>query len=213
MPLFVANYPTGIDSQEEKRSLLNSSLSSSSSFTHQRKSFNVFLSFRGEDTRLGFTDHLFHALQKKGFKTFFADDIPRKGEEISVELLQTIERSTISIIIFSKTYASSSWCLEELVKIIECSKNGQLVVPIFYKVEPPEVYNEKGKFGEALAKHEEKLKDKTKVQRWRVALNEATDKSGLLYTDGYVFKDYSCALMSFMVWYDHKILLLNQNYY
>ncbi|KAJ9672183.1 hypothetical protein PVL29_025709 [Vitis rotundifolia] len=36
--------------------------SSSSSTSHSRWSYDVFLSFRGEDTRISFTDHLYSAL-------------------------------------------------------------------------------------------------------------------------------------------------------
>ena len=98
------------------------SSSSSSSFTHQLKNFDVFLNFRGEDTRLGFTGHLYNALCQHGINTFLDDNFQR-GEEISEELLKTIENSMMSIIVFSKNYASSTWCLDELAKIVECKKN------------------------------------------------------------------------------------------
>ena len=79
---------------------------SSSSFTHQPKNFDVFLSFRGQDTRHGFTSHLYEALRLKGIHAFINDKIDkRRGEEISEELLKTIENSMMSIIIFSKNYA------------------------------------------------------------------------------------------------------------
>ena len=81
------------------------------------------LKFRSEDTRYGFTDHLYQALYDKDFNTFIDDNLQR-GEEISVELLKAIELSMISIIIFSKNYAYSTWCLDELVRILECRKNG-----------------------------------------------------------------------------------------
>ncbi|GMY21481.1 TMV resistance protein N-like, partial [Fagus crenata] len=162
--------------------LVTSNEASSSSFTHQPKNFDVFLSFRGEDTRLGFTGHLYNALRQHGIHTFIDDNLPR-GERISTQLLKTIESSTISIIVFSENYASSSWCLDELAKIIECKKNDQLVRPVFYKVDPSEVRNQKGKFGEALAKHEEKFKDDKKVQKWREALHEAASISGWHYNN------------------------------
>ena len=93
-----------------------------SSFTPQWK-FDVFLSFRGENTCYGFTDHLYQVLCDKDFNTFIDDNLQR-GEEVSVELLKAINLSMISIIIFSKNYTSSTWCLNELVRILECSKNG-----------------------------------------------------------------------------------------
>ena len=174
-----------------------SSSSSSFSFTHQWK-YDVFLSFRGEDTRNGFTTNLYKALGHRGIHTFMDNNLPR-GEKISDELLKTIESSMISIIVFSENYASSAWCLDELAEIVECKNNGMLVRPVFYKVDPSEVQNRKGKFGEALAKHEEKFKDDKIVQRWREALHEAANISGWHYYERYLFSDYTCSFMSLMV--------------
>ncbi|XP_050277260.1 TMV resistance protein N-like [Quercus robur] len=157
---------------------------SSSSFT-QRCIYDVFLSFRGEDTRNGFTSHLNGILRHNGINTFMDDELPR-GEKISAELLEAIESSKISMIVFSRNYASSTWCLDELVKILECKNNGQVVLPVFYKVDPSDVRNQQEKFGEALAKHEKIFKDnKEKVQRWRAALNEASHISGWHYKNDY----------------------------
>ena len=82
------------------------SSSSSSSFTHQLKNFDVFLSFRGEDTRLGFISYLYNALCQRGIKTFIDDNLQR-AEEIFAGLLKIIESSRISIIVFSENYTSS----------------------------------------------------------------------------------------------------------
>ena len=158
---------------------------SSSSFTHQPKKFDVFLSFRGEDTRFGFVSHLYNALCQRSINTFIDNNLQR-GEEISIGLLKVIESSRISIIVFSENYASSKWCLDELVKIVECKKKGQSVLPVFCNIDPSEVRNQKGKFGEALSKHEEKLKD-YKVQSWREALLEVANISGCDYKHRYVF--------------------------
>ena len=146
--------------------------------------YDVFLSFRGEDTRYNFTDHLHQALHNKGFETFIDDNL-QIGEEISTELLKVIELSMISIVVFSENFASSTWCLNELVKILECKNFGQIVLPVFYKVNPSEVRKQEGKFGIALTKHEEKH-NKDKVQSWRAALTKATDLVGFSYKDGYV---------------------------
>ena len=137
---------------------------------------------------MDFTSHLNGILKLKGFHTFIDDELPR-GEEISTELLETIRSSKSSIIVFSENYASSRWCLDELVEILECKKNGQMVLPVFYKVDPSEVRNQKGKFGEALEKHEgNNIK---KVQRWREALNKAGSIAGLTYKDGYLITTLS----------------------
>ncbi|KAL0007748.1 hypothetical protein SO802_009250 [Lithocarpus litseifolius] len=161
--------------------LTNKGASSSSSTN--RLDYNVFLSFRGEDTRNNFTGHLYKALCDQGINTFI-DNSLQKGEEISTELVKAIESSMISIVIFSKNFASSTWCLSELVKIFECRSNGQLVYPIFYKVSPSEIRKQDGEFGNALVEHEEKFKDDIKkVQRWRTTLTEAANLSGFHYND------------------------------
>ena len=165
--------------------LTNESASSSSST--YRWDYDVFLSFQCEDTCNNFIGHLYKAFCDQGFDTFIDNDL-QKGEEISMELLKAIELSMISIVVFSKNFASSTWCLNELVKIFEYRNNGQLVLPIFYKVDPSEICKQDGKYGIALAKHEEKFKDDIKkVQRWRTTLTEAANLSGFVYPNRYVF--------------------------
>ena len=151
-------------------------MASSSSNTSERNNL-VFLSFRGEDTRDNFTSHLYEALCSKKIQTFIDNDLYR-GDEISESRLKAIEESTIAIIIFSKQYATSRWCLEELAKIIECKKLLDLiVVPVFYHVDPSDVRNQTGTFGEAFVKHEERF-EQNLVKRWRTALTEAANLSG-----------------------------------
>ncbi|XP_059455238.1 disease resistance protein RPV1-like [Corylus avellana] len=85
------------------------------------------------------------------------DDNLKSGDEISLALLKAIEESKISIIVFSKNYASSRWCLEELVKILECRKTkGQNVLPLFYNLNPSIIRNQTNTIGEALTKHKER---------------------------------------------------------
>nr|XP_023897331.1 disease resistance-like protein DSC1 [Quercus suber] len=160
-------------------------LTSSSSSTRQW-SHDIFLSFRGEDTRYGFTGHLYTALRNYGLNTFFDTNLER-GEEISKELLKIIEMSMISIVVLSENYASSTWCLNELVKILECRKTRQIwkVYPIFYEVTPSEVRKKEGKFGTALDNHEKNFKDDMeKVKRWREALTEVANLCGHEYKNG-----------------------------
>jgi hypothetical protein len=140
----------------------------------------VFLCFRGEDTRKNFTDHLYFALRDAGIKIFKDDHELRRGKYLASELLRAIQGSRISIIVFSRNYAASRWCLEELVEIMECRRTlSQLVLPIFYNVEPSDVRNQTGSFPEAFTKHEERyLLDMDKVLRWRRGLCEAANLSG-----------------------------------
>ncbi|KAF8011814.1 hypothetical protein BT93_I0068 [Corymbia citriodora subsp. variegata] len=109
----------------------------------------------------------------------------RKGEQIQPALMEAIEESQIAIIVFSKDYASSSWCLEEVVKIMECkAQKGLIVLPVFYKVRPTEVRKREGTYGRAIAKHESKFrKDSHKVKRWKKALFDASNLSGWHFVD------------------------------
>ncbi|GMP78065.1 hypothetical protein CsSME_00034140 [Camellia sinensis var. sinensis] len=87
------------------------------------------------------------------------DELPR-GHDLSSALLKSIKESRISIVVFSTNYVSSRWCLDELAKIIECKKTlGQLVLPIFYDVDPSDVWHQTGCFGEAFGRHEKHYVD------------------------------------------------------
>jgi hypothetical protein len=54
--------------------------------------YQVFLTFRGEDTRKNFTDHLYTALVQAGIHTFRDDDEIGRGEIIKSELQQAIQQ-------------------------------------------------------------------------------------------------------------------------
>ncbi|CAI9279218.1 unnamed protein product [Lactuca saligna] len=100
------------------------SMASSSTLSiHKSYQYDVFLSFRGEDTRKTFVDHLYAALERSRIHAYKDDERLQKGKKIDEELLKSIEDSKIFIIIFSLNYASPSWCLRELVKIMECQKS------------------------------------------------------------------------------------------
>ncbi|CAK7338710.1 unnamed protein product [Dovyalis caffra] len=186
--------------------------SSSNSSSRVGYSYDVFLSFRGEDTRKKFTDHLYNALVRAGIHTFRDDNELPRGEEISQQLLKAIEESRISIVVFSKGYASSTWCLEELAKIMECKNSiRQIVLPVFYDIEPSDIRKQTGSFAEAFKVHEGRFKEEMeKVNKWRGALKEASNLSGYTLKDmanGYVFSFYrgdqrslSFHLPSFFEW-------------
>ncbi|XP_076900601.1 disease resistance protein Roq1-like [Bidens hawaiensis] len=160
--------------------LIASSSPSSTAPTAGRWTYDVFLSFRGEDTRNNFVDHLYAALDQVGICTFKDDEKLQRGKSISPELIKAIEESMVSVVVFSKNYANSSWCLEELVKIMECQDiMGQRVLPVFYDVEPSDVRGQKGSFQTAFQQQEVKFEDDLeKVKRWREALKTAANLSG-----------------------------------
>jgi hypothetical protein len=152
--------------------------SSSSSHSIAMKKYDVFISFRGDDTRVGFTSHL-HAALKRSYLETYIDYRIGKGDQVWAELVKAIKDSTLFLVIFSENYASSTWCLNELVEIMKCHKNGRLVIPVFYQIDPSHVRKQTGSYGTALAEHKHQGKnDDHKMQNWKNALFQAANLSG-----------------------------------
>ncbi|PRQ29435.1 putative TIR domain, P-loop containing nucleoside triphosphate hydrolase [Rosa chinensis] len=151
---------------------------SCSSSTHIYR-YDVFISFRGEDTRKTFISHLLKALDGKKIDTYI-DYKLKSGDEIGPALLKAIEESKISLIVFSENYASSRWCLDEMIHIQQCKERyQQLVIPIFYRIDPSHVRYQKESYAAAFAKHEERFEDKReRVLKWRHALTTIANLSG-----------------------------------
>lgn len=139
--------------------------------------YDVFISFRGGDTRDALVSHLYAALANAGINTFLDNKNLRKGEELGSALKRAIEGSQISIVVISLNYTKSNWCLNELVHIMECRKTyGQFVIPVFYRVGPSVVRNQMGEFGKSLritAREKEHL-----FYQWMGALTEVANLAG-----------------------------------
>ncbi|XP_031373150.1 TMV resistance protein N-like isoform X2 [Punica granatum] len=137
--------------------------------------YEVFLSFRGPDTRQGFTDILYHALVDAGIHVFRDNEEIRKGEYIGDEILRAIEESGIFVPIFSRTYASSKWCLIELAKMVESkekSSSSKKILPIFYDVGVDDVKLKTKLYTGALLIHRKKFSTDI-VHQWEKALRDA----------------------------------------
>ncbi|XP_042510176.1 disease resistance protein RPV1-like [Macadamia integrifolia] len=156
----------------------SASSSSSVASTVGSSSYDVFLSFRGEDTRYNFICFLYKALKDAGIDVFLDNENLWTGEVIGSTLLRAIKGSKISIPVFSKGYAHSKWCLQELAQIFQCYKsNGQIVLPIFFHVDPSHVRNQTKSFEEAFRKHKE-IFEADIVMSWREALREVGNLKG-----------------------------------
>ncbi|XP_039164945.1 toll/interleukin-1 receptor-like protein [Eucalyptus grandis] len=140
--------------------------------------YDVFLSFRGSDTRKEFTDHLYNRLVNTGIFVFKDDKSIPIGEDFSSQILGAISRSKISIPIISKNYATSKWCLRELIHMMDCKNSGShIVLPIFYKVKPSDVRHLKGNFGDAFHSSQKDFDEKD-VQEGRRALTKVSGLQG-----------------------------------
>nr|CAZ40331.1 putative kinesin-like protein [Raphanus sativus] len=101
-------------------------------------SYQLFASFYGPDVPKTFISHLRRQLNSKGILMF---------DDQGTERGQAIRGSVISIVVLSKNYASSSWCLKNLLEILKCKE--QIVTTVFYGVDPSDVRKQTGDFGKA----------------------------------------------------------------
>lgn len=173
-----------------------SSQTPNSSASATPTSWDVFLSFRGIDTRYTFNDHLYNALDSHGLRAFMDDPELRTGETISDALVQAIQNSKVFIVVLSKNYASSGWCLDELVEIYNCYQTMQRsVIAVFYNIEPSVVRYQTGSCKKAFKKHKSRSKTgcftkafekhrilsaakMEKMNKWRFALTCVAGFSG-----------------------------------
>ncbi|CAN1156634.1 Disease resistance protein L6 [Linum perenne] len=141
--------------------------------------YEVFLSFRGQDTGREIAVVLYRFLVRSKIRTFKYDDDLRAGEGIWPSLVEAMRESKIYVPIFSQTYAHSKWCLKELAEMIECHKQDKrhIILPIFYKVDPGDVRKQSGPYEEAFKHHQKTSDDKT-IKKWKEALKEVGELKG-----------------------------------
>ncbi|KAL2319334.1 hypothetical protein Fmac_028303 [Flemingia macrophylla] len=163
------------------------SCSSSFSRSKPKWEYDVVISFGGEDMWRNFVSHLHSALIEAKVKTFLDEENRVKGMQLE-EQLRAIEGSQIAIVVFSKTSAESTWCLDELDKIMECHETyGRSVVPVFYEIEPSDVRHLKGEFGKALKEAAQKRfsggHPESGLSRWSRALTKVANLPGWVESD------------------------------
>lgn len=146
--------------------------------------YEVFLSFRGPDTRRGFVDVLYHALSDAGIRVFRENEGWSARGSVADEILRVIDESRILVPVFSRGYASSRWCLAELTQMFKSmeASSGKSILPVFYDVEVDDVKLRPGLYREALSKHRSRLRHET-VQEWEDALRRAGQIEGFSLND------------------------------
>ncbi|VVB08158.1 unnamed protein product [Arabis nemorensis] len=155
----------------------------SSSSSPRNWLYDVFPSFSGEDVRRTFLSHFLKELERKLIIAFRDNKIER-GQSLDPELQHAIKDSRIAVVVFSKNYAISSWCLNELLEIVKCKEEyGQTVIPVFYGLDPSQVRKQTGDFGvifEKTCRHN-KTEEMVKIQ-WREALTSVANTLGYHYS-------------------------------
>ncbi|ESQ34363.1 hypothetical protein EUTSA_v10006573mg [Eutrema salsugineum] len=119
-----------------------------------RLKYDVFLSFRGEDTRDNFVGLLYDEL-KKQIRVFRDNEGMDRGNEIAPSLVAAMEDSAASVVVLSPRYADSRWCLDELAMLCDLRRSSlkRPILPIFYKVDPSHVRKQSHHFAEDFEEH------------------------------------------------------------
>ncbi|XP_054816991.1 TMV resistance protein N-like [Prosopis cineraria] len=127
---------------------------------------HVYLSFRGEYITYKFIDRLWAALESNDLNTFLDDKKLDPCDSIFLppHFLKAIQQSNISIIVFTKNYASSIWCLQELSEIA---------------AHPSDVRDQSNSFEKAFAEHEQRFTENlSDVHNWRLAMKRVAIRPG-----------------------------------
>lgn len=177
-------------------------------FSSTSYTYDVFISFRGLDTRNGFIGHLWKALNDRGIHAFIDDKELSRGDEIEPAIFKAIQVSRIAIIVFSEYYAGSKFLLEELAFIVDNFQqrdNLRFIFPVFYNIEPSHVRHQSGPFEAAFVKHEERFhENREKVLKWKTALSQVANLPGWHF-EGYNYSIsfilYKFCSLSICIWF------------
>ncbi|GLJ27775.1 hypothetical protein SUGI_0545120 [Cryptomeria japonica] len=107
--------------------------------------YHVFINHRGPDVKKTLASHIYYALETHGLRVFFDKQELQVGDFLTPAIQSAILSASVQIAIFSKTYAQSPWCLDELVWMLDSHPTSIKIIPIFYDIEPSELRHvEKG---------------------------------------------------------------------
>lgn len=149
----------------------------SSSFLSSISQFDVFVSFRGADTRRNFISHLYRSFDQNGIQNFKDTTLLETDNSNSFDLSLAIRECKVAVVVISENYSSSFWCLQDLVTILQFHRKGGItVIPVFYGVDPSDARQQSGNVGIHFAEHAVAYPDY--VQIWKSSLTKLANISG-----------------------------------
>lgn len=148
-----------------------------------RLKYDVFLSFRGGDTRENITNRLYEELNgKEKVRVFRDNEGMQRGEEINPSLREAMKDSAASVVVLSTNYANSRWCLDELAFLCDLRTSlKRPMIPIFYEVDPSHVRKQSDLIKTHFEKLEERFEEE-KIQRWKRAMSLVGNLAGFVCT-------------------------------
>ncbi|XP_059076797.1 disease resistance protein RPV1-like [Cryptomeria japonica] len=133
------------------------------------RSYDVFINHRGVDVKHTLATTLYKMLTNgMGLRVFLDSEELELGDSLPKELIEAMKSASLHIAIFSKNYAQSRWCLDELSFMF---RTGTKIIPIFYYIDIGDVRYAKGVYAKAFDLHEKKGRyTSEKLQEWKDAL-------------------------------------------
>jgi len=126
--------------------------------------------------------YLYEALKRVGLHPFLDCISIGRGKDAWTCIDHAIKTTPLALVIFSKSFAQSPWCLKELHVVLDC--HSVKVLPIFYKVQPWEVsFPEKGQLAAGFTKLTERY-DNSLMEEWRVDMQTTSKLHGWEYKVG-----------------------------
>jgi hypothetical protein len=104
-----------------------------------------------------------------------------KGQHGQKKIYEALGCASVHVAIFSKHYADSDYCLDELCAMLESKK---LIIPVFYDVSPSVLRCEDpdGAYTIAFRKTHEG-RPASEVKKWKDALHTAAELNGFKLDD------------------------------
>jgi hypothetical protein len=137
--------------------------------------FDVFLNHRGPDVKQNFAAHLHQALQEAGCRPFLDMESLEKGQDGQKKIYEALACASVHVAIFSKHYADSNYCLNELWNMFERKK---LIIPVFYDVSPNDLHCKlhNGPYTKAFRKTHGR-RPASELKKWKDALSRTAQLS------------------------------------
>jgi hypothetical protein len=137
--------------------------------------YDVFINHRGPDVKKTFVAHLNGALKRDGFRPFLDAKSIGQGGHVFNSIDKALKGACVQVAVFSKRYAESKYCLNELCDML---KSEQVILPVFYGVNPEDLRNiDGGPFKEGFRKHVKRGRIE-EIRRWKEALRKVADHRG-----------------------------------
>ncbi|KAG0563344.1 hypothetical protein KC19_8G023000 [Ceratodon purpureus] len=137
--------------------------------------YDVFINHRGPDVKKTFVAHLNAALRRNGFRPFLdAKDIGQ-GRHVFKSIDKALKGASVHVAVFSKRYAESKYCLNELCDML---RSGQVILPVFYGVNAEDLrWIENGPLKKGFEKHVKRGRTE-EIEKWKEALRKVADYRG-----------------------------------